>query len=472
MTSLHTTNKSTVDLTWLEQYRHITVIGLGMSGVGVVKALTDRGYVVHVQDSRENPAGLDQVRARKNVASIHLGGFDQQGLLDSDLLIVSPGVSLQTPEVQKAMNNGVAITGDVDIVARSSSVPIVAITGSNGKSTVTQLAGEICQAAGMHTFIGGNIGRSVMELLDDKEHYEVAVLELSSFQLETTPNLGAQSAVVLNLSPDHLDRYESYQAYAQSKLAIYNQASRVIWNREDPWLQDVELFTTKKVNKQTDKGVKKAISFGLEEPRNKYDFGVLSDEQGSTYFAQGKQRICETTITSLIGTHNHLNILAALAVLVDFEIDNDSIKKTLENFQGLPHRMQKVREIQGVTWINDSKATNVGATVSAIIGLQGSIVLIAGGQGKGGEFTELTPLLKKYVRRVYLLGEDSPQMYDCWQHVVDCQLVNSLEEAVSEAHLFVEQGEIVLLAPACASFDMFKSFAARGERFMKLVEAL
>ena len=468
MTSSHTTNKSTVNLTWLEQYRHITVIGLGVSGVGVIKALTTKGYKVHVQDSRENPAGLELVKTLQNVGTIHLGSFDQQGLLESDLLIVSPGVSLQTPELQKAVSKGVSISGDVDIVSRSTSVPIVAITGSNGKSTVTQLAGEICQSSGLNTFIGGNIGRSVMELLDEKELYDVAILELSSFQLETTANLKAKSAVVLNLSPDHLDRYESYQAYAQSKLAIYNGAKRVIWNREDSWLQGVELFSTRKV----DQDVQKTISFGLKVPSNQHDFGVICNEQGETYFAQGDRQICSTAITSLIGTHNYLNVLAALAVLVDFDIDDASVATALEKFKGLPHRMQKVREIQGVTWVNDSKATNVGATISAISGLQGSIVLIAGGQGKGAEFEKLVPLLKKHVRRVYLLGEDSEQMYADWQHDVDCQLVASLEEAVREAHQFAEQGEIVLLAPACASFDMFKSFVARGEHFMTLVEAL
>lgn len=468
MTSSHTTNKSTVDLTWLEQYRHITVIGLGMSGVGVIKALTAKGFVVHVQDSRENPAGLDEINALQNVMSIHLGSFDQQAILESDLLIVSPGVSLQTPEIQKAINQGVSITGDVDIVSRSSSVPIVAITGTNGKSTVTQLAGEICQSSGLNTFIGGNIGRSVMELLDEERRYDVAVLELSSFQLETTPKLNAQSAVVLNLSPDHLDRYESYQAYAQSKLIVYAGANRVIWNREDSWLQSIELFAAKKTNQRT----QKVISFGLATPNNKYDFGLLKDEQGVTHFARGDRFICPVDITHLIGMHNHLNILAALAILVDFDIDDKSIIDALKNFKGLPHRMQKVREIKGVTWVNDSKATNVGATVSAISGIQGSIVLIAGGQGKGAEFEELLPLLRKYVRRAYLLGEDAEQMHAIWQHEVDCRLVDSLEQAVSEAHLFAEQGEIVLLAPACASFDMFKSFVARGEHFMELVEAL
>lgn len=469
MTATNNTHIHSIDLSWLEQYRHITVIGLGMSGVGVVKALAEKGIHLHVQDSRESLADIDTLRSLDAIQSIHLGSFNEEQILASDLLIMSPGVSLQTPVIKAAIDAGIEISSDVDIVTRSCTTPIIGITGSNGKSTVTKLAGELAQAAGFETFVGGNIGLSVMELLDEDKQYDLAVLELSSFQLEVTPKLNAASSVVLNLSPDHLDRYDSYQDYAMSKLAVYNNAKHCVWNREDEWLQGVELFSAESVTSDTS-----VLSFGLQTPSNATEFGILEDsgENGEAYFAQGEQKICSTRHCNLIGTHNHLNVLAALALLSHLSIAPDVVRTVLTQFEGLEHRMQKVREHEGVLWVNDSKATNVGATKSAIAGLQGSIILIAGGQGKGAEFDELLPLLKKYVKCVYLFGEDALEMQSIWQTEVECKLVASLEEAVSEANEISQQGDTVLLAPACASFDMFPSFTARGERFMELVATL
>ena len=479
MSASNNTHTNSVDLSWLEQYRQISVIGLGMSGVGVTKMLSSRGVKLHVQDSRDNVVGLDEIRALENVQSVHLGSFDLARILTSDLLIMSPGISLQTSEIQQAIKNGIEISSDVDIVTRSCSVPIIAITGSNGKSTVTQLTGEICQAAGYDTFIGGNIGRSVMELIDENRHYDLAVLELSSFQLEITPNLNALSAAVLNLSPDHLDRYDSYQDYAMSKLSIYNDAKNYIWNRDDSWFDNVELFAANQDNSNVKNNLKnnakasiKKLSFGLQSPRNNNEFGILEDEYKKTFFAQGQLKICPTDVCKLIGTHNHLNVLAAMALLSTFDISSEIMQTAISRFEGLKHRMQKIREHDGVVWINDSKATNVGATESAILGLQGSIVLIAGGQGKGAEFADLIPVLKKHVTRTYVFGEDAQKMNTVWEHELDVQVVTSLEDAVLQANQFAQQGDIVLFAPACASFDMFTSFEARGDSFVELVNGL
>ena len=300
--NIHT---DSVDLSWLERYRQISVIGLGMSGIGVTKALSERGFALHVQDSRDEVIGLDEIKALENVLSVHVGSFDIARILSSDLLIMSPGVSLLTPEIQIAIDNGVEITSDVDIIARSCSLPIMAITGSNGKSTVTQLAGEMCQAAGYETFIGGNIGRSVMELIDEKAQYDLAVLELSSFQLEIAPNLRASSAVVLNLSPDHLDRYDSYHSYATSKLAIYNNAANQIWNRDDSWLRNVELLSTEQEGRQFT-----TLSFGLQEPRNNNEFGIVKDERNQRYYAKGQH----TTQTIL--SRSLVNVLVRAASLL------------------------------------------------------------------------------------------------------------------------------------------------------------
>ena len=471
MTSAQTPQANKVDLAWLKQYRHITVIGLGMSGVGVIKALTVRGVELHVQDSREDPAGLEDVKLLSGIKSIYTGGFNKEALLKTELMIISPGVSMRTAEIREAINAGVAVTGDIDIVARSTSVPIVAITGSNGKSTVTQLAGEICKAAGYQTFIGGNIGRSAMELLEDNKRYDVAILELSSFQLETTPELNALSATVLNLSPDHLDRYDSYQEYTESKLTVFNGAKTVVWNREDSWFNDVELFSSKK-QMTGFTSQKQVISFGMDEPKNDNEYGLSVSAKGSYWLMKGDQQICTTDNSSLIGSHNHLNMLAALALLDSFNIGKSIIRKALRSFSGLPHRMQAVRERNGVVWINDSKATNVGATMAAIAGLKSQVILLAGGQGKGAEFDELVPLLNKYVRQVYLFGEDAKQMEKSWHAATDCRLVDSLDEAIVLAEKSAQPKECVLFAPACASFDMFPNFVARGERFIELVNAL
>ena len=300
-----------------------------------------------------------------------------------------------------------------------------------------------------------------MELLNDAAGYEVAVIELSSFQLEITPQLNALSSVILNLSPDHLDRYKNYQEYANSKLAVYNNSQRCVWNREDEWLQGVEYFSAKK----------NVVSFGVQSPKNETEFGIV-DEQGERFFAKGQQKVCSIQQCNLIGTHNHLNVLAALALLSDFNIKPTTVEFVLKSFQGLEHRMQKVRERKGVCWVNDSKATNVGATTSAIEGLHTPTVLIAGGQGKGAEFETLLPAMKRYVKRAYIYGEDASEMYEHWHKDIDVILVDSLEVAVQEANQFVQSGDTVLLSPACASFDMFDSFVSRGERFIELVNAL
>jgi len=467
MTAKTPKHTNSYDLSWLHEYRHITVIGLGMSGIGVVEKLAEHGIDVYVQDSRKQPPGESDLHKMTNVINCQFGGFDQQLLLESDLLIISPGVSLQTPEIQQAIAQGIEVTGDVDIVTRSTHLPLIAITGSNGKSTVTELVGELAKAHDLDVFVGGNIGRSCMEMLDNSANYDLAVLEVSSYQLETTKAIQAHSSVVLNVSPDHLDRYDGFEDYASTKLSVYTEAKNIVWNRQDKWLQNVSLLSASKQQAAND-GV---ISFGIDVPSNNHEYGLLKEGE-DIYFARGTTKICHVSASQLIGDHNHLNVLAALALLSEYDLDNTIIEKTLKTFAGLKHRMQKVRELDGVVWINDSKATNIGATESALMGLGGRNILLAGGQGKGADFAELTPVLEQYVKHVFLFGEDSQQMYSLWKDQVSCSLVDSLEHAVSQAHELAISGDAVLLAPACASFDMFASFEQRGERFMQLVEAL
>ena len=464
MASEQNANTSKVDLTWLERYRCITVIGLGISGVGVVKALTQNGFTLHIQDSRKKPAGLEQIRDLKGVKSVYLGGFDVDALLKSDLLIVSPGVSLKTPEIRRAIDAGVDISGDIDIVSRSIDIPIIAITGSNGKSTVTQLAGEVCQLAGYNTFIGGNIGLSAMELFNAPNTYELAVLELSSFQLETTKELAADNAVVLNLSADHLDRYDSFQEYALTKLLIYTKAKNLVWNRDDKWFQKMDLLkNSKEMN---------AVCFGLDEPKHVNEFGIIEDDKGNKWLAKGGHKIVPAEIGQLLGEHNQANFLAVMALLDHMDIDKEVFKQAFIEFSGLPHRMQTVRKKDGVVWINDSKATNIGATYAAIEGLKKDIILIAGGQAKGADLSELLPVLKQYVCQIYVFGEDAEKIYQAWHQYISCYRVKTLESAIIHVDEIAKSGQYVLFAPACASFDMFENFAVRGERFIELVNAL
>jgi len=457
---------SQVGESWLDTFSKITVVGLGMSGVGVCRFLSENGFAFSAQDTRDNLPAASEIKKLDGMQTLNIGGFNQTALLESDLIVLSPGVSLQTPEIQAAVKAGISISGDVDIVARLTNVPIIAITGSNGKSTVTQLAGEICKHAGLETFVGGNIGLSVMELLDSSKEYDVAILELSSFQLETVSKLSALSATILNISADHLDRYHgSLDEYAMAKLAVYNNAKQQVWNRQDNWL-------VKAAKNKSSKGSVESLStYGLDAPKENTDFGLLQYDD-IQWLVKGEQLLISVNDLPLLGEHNIENVLATYALLDCLNLDLNKVSEAIRSFKGLPHRMQKVRELAGVTWVNDSKATNVGATIAAIKGLKGDIILLAGGEGKGADFGELIPWLKQYVSAIYLFGTDSELMKSNWEKVSSCHLVDDLQCAVNLASAQAETGQYVLLAPACASFDMFTGFEQRGEQFIEMVKAL
>lgn len=458
---LQQTAKYTTD--WLHQYRSITVVGLGVTGLSVVRFLVGLGLSVQVQDSRDNPPGMQdlaQLAESSNVSvTTCFGEFDQEALVASDLLVVSPGVALATPEIRAAMDAGVKVIGDIDILVQSCHTPIIAITGSNGKSTVTELVGAICRQADMQTFVGGNIGVPALEIFQAEVDYDVAVLELSSFQLETTGAIAAASAVVLNVSQDHLDRYASMSDYLQAKLRIFRGAKHVVVNRGDELLQQVVPAVA-------------ATSYGMDKPVANDEFGLVNDKAGEVFLARGQQRILPVDQVPLVGQHNIANALAAMALVAPLDIPIAVQAEAIKGFAGLPHRMQNVRVLDGVTWINDSKATNIGATQAALSGIDAPIVLLAGGQGKGGDFSDLLPALNAKVRCVLLFGEDAEQIRQVWQDTVSCECVASLQQAVLRAREIAAAKEVVLLSPACASFDMFNSYEHRGEQFIQMVEAL
>ncbi|MCC4264947.1 UDP-N-acetylmuramoyl-L-alanine--D-glutamate ligase [Oceanimonas baumannii] len=425
------------------------IIGLGQTGLSCVHHCMRRGVRPAVMDTRTLPPGAEQL---PEGLACYFGGLNSEVLLEAELIVASPGVPLATAELQQAAAAGVEIIGDIELFVRECSAPVIAITGSNGKSTVTTLVGEMAAEAGLAVGVGGNIGTPALELLDHP--LELAVLELSSFQLETTPGLRALAATVLNISEDHLDRYDSLAHYRDTKLGIYQQAGLCVYNRED------------RETRPPEHG--RAVSFGL----NNEDYGRI-EHQGETWLGVDGEPVLPVRELRIVGAHNQLNALAAMALADEAGIPRPAQLAVLRRFGGLPHRCQFVAEKQGVRWINDSKATNVGATLAAIDGIAdgmtGRLWLIAGGQGKGQDFSPLIPLLNTHIAGMACLGQDKAQLLNL---AANTHGVADMAEAVAWCAGQARHGDWVLLAPACASFDMYPNYPARGDHFVSLVEAL
>ncbi|KEQ16762.1 UDP-N-acetylmuramoyl-L-alanine--D-glutamate ligase [Endozoicomonas numazuensis] len=434
------------------------VVGLGKTGLSCVRFLAERQRSFKVMDTRENPPGIDELRASFPDIPVHLGGLNSDWLLEADELILSPGIALSTPEIAEAVNKGAEAVGDIELFCREVDKPVVAITGSNGKSTVTTLLGEMAEEAGLSVAVGGNIGTPALELLE-REGVDLYILELSSFQLETTHSLRAAAATVLNVSPDHMDRYASMMDYHKAKQRIYRGCKHAVYNKQDA-------LTVPLLPQATP-----ATAFTSGKP-DLHDYGLIDDDEG-TWLCKGVERLLNTAAMKLPGRHNQMNALAALALGDTVGIPMAPMLSALTQFEGLAHRCQWVAEKNGVVWINDSKATNVGASVAAIEGLgetlSGKVVLIAGGDGKGADFNQLKQPLKKYGREVVLVGRDAADIAAAVNEVIPVQHSEDLAAAIERACEVSEKGDAVLLAPACASFDMFKSFEHRGDVFAGLV---
>ncbi len=437
------------------------VAGLGVSGVAAVNFLYEQGYQVAVTDSRAIPPGIEQI---PDSVPRSFGQLDVELLLQAEEIILSPGLAPQLPEIQQAIAQGIAVVSDIQLLRRFTSVPIVAITGSNAKSTVTTLLGQMLADAGHAVAVGGNLGRPALDLL--KDNPDIIVLELSSFQLETTSMLNAEVAVVLNMSEDHLDRHGNMLGYHQSKHRIFQAVKKVVYNRDDSLTRPLVPDATP------------MQSFGLSAPDiNQY--GILKDLDGTIWLARGRERILDSAELYIQGTHNVANALACLALGEAIGLPRDSMLHTLKQFKGLEHRCQWVRSIQEVRYYNDSKGTNVGATLAAIHGLgaaiaakNGKVVLILGGQGKGQDFNLLRAAVHQYVKAVILIGEDAARIAKALNGATALTHALSLNEAVQQAQLQAQAHDVVLLSPACASFDMFKSYTDRGEQFVACVQAL
>ncbi len=436
------------------------VVGLGKSGMSLVRFLARQGLPFAVVDTRANPPELATLREQFPQVEVRCGELDVEFLCRASELLVSPGLAIATPALQAAAARGVKLSGDIDLFARYAKAPIVAITGSNAKSTVTTLVGEMAAAVGKRVAVGGNLGTPALDLLDDA--VELYVMELSSFQLETTHQLNAEVATCLNISEDHMDRYVDLQQYHLAKHRIFRGARQVVVNRDDALSRPL-------VADQLP-----CLFFGLGKPDFKR-FGLI-EENGEKYLAYQFDALLPVRELKIRGAHNQSNALAALALGQSVGLPMDAMLATLKRFSGLAHRCQWVGERKGVSYYDDSKATNVGAALAAIEGLgadiDGRLVLIAGGDGKGADFAALKAPVGRFCRAVVLLGRDAERLAAALGDAAPLIRVASLEDAVLRATEHAEAGDAVLLSPACASLDMFKNFEERGRLFAQAVEGL
>lgn len=441
--------------------KRVLVLGLGETGLSALRWLNTQGARLSVADTRDNPPGMEQVKAELPQVTIHTGAFQAASFAEVDLIVASPGVALSEPEIQAAMQRGISVVGDVELFAqyRPASAKLIAITGANGKTTVTSLVGEMCKAAGLNTIVAGNIGLPVLDTLS-MEVPDVYVLELSSFQLETTSHLHADAATMLNLSEDHMDRYASVQDYAVAKAHIFYDASLQVLNRDDAWSM---MMAREKLAQ---------VTFGLSANEGEQGYG-LNQLEGETWLADGQKTLINLQDLKIVGLHNAANALAAVALCRGIGIDYAPIIQTLYNFKGLPHRVEWVANIDEVDYYDDSKGTNVGATCAALSGLPQKVVLIAGGDGKGQDFTPLADAVAANARAVVLIGRDAP-LIEAVLLPTGIALYQALDlpEAVNIAKKLAQTGDAVLLSPACASFDMFKNYVHRAEVFVSSVTRL
>lgn len=430
------------------------IIGLGKTGLSCARYLARRGESFMVMDSRESPPGLSELRREFPRIAVSLGRFDTALLARAQRIIISPGVPVSEPEIAAARRGGAEMLGDIELFARAARAPVVAVTGANGKSTVTTLVGEMARDAGRNVRVGGNLGTPALDLLA-KDEPDCYVLELSSFQLETTLSLNAAAAVVLNISPDHMDRYGDVAEYAAAKQRIYRGDGVMVVNGDDPLVEAMI-----EIGRNT-------VRFALREPAAG-EFGVR-EHDGQLWLAKGDALLFPAAELRIRGRHNLANALAALALGEAIGLPMDTMRDTLRRFAGLPHRTQWIATYDDVSWYDDSKGTNVGATLAALQGMPDKVVLIAGGQGKGQDFTPLRAAAAAKARAVVLLGQDAAIIERALAGVVPVVHVRDMDEAVQEAAYLAHPGDCVLLSPACASFDMFKGYDHRGDVFAAAV---
>jgi UDP-N-acetylmuramoylalanine--D-glutamate ligase len=444
----------------------VLVIGLGETGLSLARWLTAQGAQVCVADSRATPPGADTLYKELPQVDAHFGPFRDESLIGIERIAISPGVPLAEPFVQRAIARGIPVVGDIELLAQEieqvqPKPKVIAITGANGKTTVTSMVGAMCAAAGLDTQVAGNISPAVLDALREREEKQpqVWVLELSSFQLETTHSLDADAAVVLNVTEDHLDRYDgSMDSYAAAKSRIFHGDGVQVVNRDDARSAAMRIAG------------RKQISFGLNPPSSDADWGI-SREGALVWLMHGSHKILRADELQVSGLHNVANALAALALCRALDLPLEPLVEALRTFKGLPHRVEKVAELFGVTYYDDSKGTNVGATEAALKGLGRPAVVILGGDGKGQDFSPLKAAVAEHARAAVLIGRDAPliekALQGCGKPIVNAR---DMDEAVRIATDHAQAGDAVLMSPACASFDMYKNYLHRAETFIAAVK--
>ena len=430
------------------------IVGLGRSGLSCARHLRARGIDFAVTDNRAAPPEADALERLAPDAPTRFGAFDLALLDDASQIVVSPGLSVREPFIAAAAARGLPIVGDVELFAREAQAPIAAITGTNGKSTVTTLVTQMAQACARRTLAGGNLGRPALDLLEEPLP-DLYVLELSSFQLETTSSLRARVASVLNVTADHMDRYSSLTEYAAAKGRILAHCDTAVINLDDPLVRGMP------------HGNARVVGVSLAGDASA-DYYVSTSKEEVELMRQGERLVAMSEL-KIAGLHNALNALAALAMCEALELELERCIEALLGFEGLPHRSQWIADIAGVRFVDDSKGTNVGATAAAIAGMPGSLVLIAGGQGKGQDFAPLAAAMRGKVRHVVLIGQDAQRLAAALESTVTTELAADMGDAVVRAASAAKPGETVLLSPACASLDMFRDYAHRGEEFAHAV---
>ena len=432
----------------------ICILGLGVTGLSAVRFLNHYHFNVTAFDSREDSVIKHQFSDKFPAIKLITGAFHADNFKDATHLIVSPGIALEHPVIKAVCDKGVKIISDIDLFALSTNTPIVAITGSNGKSTVTTMLGEMANAAGVKTAIGGNLGTPALGLLDT--HSQLYVLELSSFQLERTHELNAAAATILNISEDHLDRHKTLKRYILEKEKVFKGTGVMILNADDKIVQKMQQST------------RKMQRFSLKKTTG---FHIAYTEKGD-YFVYNQRELMPCCHFPLEGHHNRANALAALALGYAIELDLDKMCKGLKTYTGLAHRMQVVARIAGTTWVNDSKATNIGACIAALKGYEHQVVLLAGGDAKGADMHELKVAVNQHVKTIILMGKDATLIEDALDTCVPVHHAKTMIDAVLKANEVVVKGDTVLLSPACASLDQYQNYQQRGDAFISAVMGL
>jgi UDP-N-acetylmuramoylalanine--D-glutamate ligase len=447
----------------------VVVLGLGDTGLSMTRWLARQGARVRVADSRAAPPHAGALARELPQVPLATGAFSVDTFRDIDCIAISPGIDRREAPIAQSAKQGIPVVGDVELFAQAlprsaaRSARVLAVTGSNGKSTVTAMAGDICRSAGRSTTVAGNIGVPVLDALAEAEGApaapEVFVIELSSFQLETASSLTPDAATMLNLTEDHLDRYDGMEDYAAAKSRVFAGSGIQVLNRDDRWSMNMA------------RAGRTLFTFGLSRPGTGREWGLM-DEPAGRALANGSRRLMPLDELPVTGLHNAANALAALALTRAIGLPDEAATEALRRFQGLPHRAQRVAEVGGVVFYDDSKGTNVGATVAALAGIGRPAVLIAGGEGKGQNFAPLASAVARYARAVVLIGRDAARIGEALEETgVPLEHARDMDAAVAAAQRAAREGDAVLLSPACASFDMFRDYRHRGEAFVAAVRA-